>query len=267
MDWKIYEVEHGIYRIQFKKSSVHVYLIRGSKLGLLIDTGCGGKGLRSFIEQQFTIPCIVVNSHGHFDHIGCNGEFREIYIHEDDLNTLKNHSDSRYIRQFMRILNPASVVLYQQLTRFRMFHPSICYHMIPIQDGYIFNLGNRRIKVIHIPGHSAGSIALYDECSNVLFAGDSICEKLVLLGLPDSCAVHIYHDSIKKLDELLSEDVHIYSNHHTPLVNKQLLKDYLACAKLIINSPQEYKEKSLAGARFLYQEYGRAKITYDVENI
>ena len=51
---------------------VYCTLIKGSELAVLIDTGYGRRDLRDFVEKNISTPYIVMNSHGHPDHIGRN---------------------------------------------------------------------------------------------------------------------------------------------------------------------------------------------------
>ncbi len=45
---------------------------------------------------------------------------------------------------------------------------------VKLKDGDVINIGESRLEVIHVPGHSPGGIALYDKADNVAFVGDSI---------------------------------------------------------------------------------------------
>ena len=48
------------------------------------------------------------------------------------------------------------------------------------------DLGNRSFQVLHLPGHSPGSIGLWEEDSGTLFSGDAIYDGPLLDGLEDS---------------------------------------------------------------------------------
>ena len=43
-----------------------------------------------------------------------------------------------------------------------------------LADGEVIDLGDRHLTVIHTPGHSPGSIALWEEASGTLFSGDAV---------------------------------------------------------------------------------------------
>ena len=48
------------------------------------------------------------------------------------------------------------------------------------------DLGDRQFRVLHLPGHSPDSIALFDEADGLFFSGDAIYDDMLIDGLPDS---------------------------------------------------------------------------------
>lgn len=59
-------------------------LIIGKEKALLIDTGMPKEGFADYVKSITSLPVMVVNSHGHFDHTGNNNQFDEIHIHPAD---------------------------------------------------------------------------------------------------------------------------------------------------------------------------------------
>lgn len=55
-----------------------------------------------------------------------------------------------------------------------------------LQEGDVVDLGDRAFEVLHLPGHSPGSIDLYERSTQTLFSGDAIYDGLLLDTLPDS---------------------------------------------------------------------------------
>ncbi|MCK4714669.1 MAG: MBL fold metallo-hydrolase [Candidatus Aenigmarchaeota archaeon] len=96
----------------------------------------------------------VVNTHGHFDHVGGNGFFfdAKIAIHESDADVVEKGD--------------------QELSFADFFDGSMKAHKIEkrLKDGDEIS----GLKVIHTPGHSPGSICLYDEKNKILFSGDTV---------------------------------------------------------------------------------------------
>lgn len=130
-----------------------MYLVTGSARALLIDAGMGTGDLRSYL-QPFVgdLPLDVCITHGHPDHIAALGQFQAehaVYMHHADLPMLRHFSDHL----------PYAIDL-----------DSIRH----IDEGATFDLGDRRLTVYHIPGHSPGCLALLDETNGILIAGDAI---------------------------------------------------------------------------------------------
>jgi hydroxyacylglutathione hydrolase len=122
-------------------TSVNMYLVVGKEKALLIDTGNPGNITLDDIKALTQLPLLVVNTHAHPDHSGCNSAFGKVYIHEADVEAGKRYSGNA--------------------------------ELIPIEDGYVFDLGGKKLEVIAVPGHTPGSICLLDAQEKLLFGGDT----------------------------------------------------------------------------------------------
>src|SRR5687768_14672474 len=60
----------------------NLYLVEGSDSALLIDTGLGAINLVDFVRKITSLPLIVINTHGHPDHVGSNNQFEKVYAHQ-----------------------------------------------------------------------------------------------------------------------------------------------------------------------------------------
>jgi glyoxylase-like metal-dependent hydrolase (beta-lactamase superfamily II) len=130
-----------------------MYLLTGRRRALLIDAGMGSGDLRGVVEA-FTgaLPLDVVITHGHPDHIARMGQFQadcNVYLHPDDLPLVKLFAERLHYEI--------------DLAKIKELHA-----------GFVFDLGDRKLHVYHLPGHSKGSIVLLDEENGILFAGDAI---------------------------------------------------------------------------------------------
>ena len=71
---------------RFLTTYTNIFLILGSNKSLLIDTGCGLFPLKPIVEELIEDrELFVINTHSHFDHIGSNSEFEEVYIHKNEI--------------------------------------------------------------------------------------------------------------------------------------------------------------------------------------
>lgn len=172
--FEVYSLPGNIYAICEPQhfQEVNAYLILGRDKSLLLDTGMGICDIKSVVEELYQGELMVVNSHFHFDHIGDNCKFDEVYIFDDPYakaaaeRGLPKEALGNQLDEDMFLLGyPAG------------FRPEE-FHIPPykarlIGDGHIFDLGDRRLKVIHTPGHSNDSIMLFDSENGILFTGDS----------------------------------------------------------------------------------------------
>ena len=97
----------------------------------------------------------ILLTHSHFDHASAAGFFKEIAkiaIHEEEV-------------KLMRMQSFAPIFGF----RFKLFDPDII-----LKGGERFDLGETKLEVIHTPGHSPGSICLYEAKKKWLFSGDTV---------------------------------------------------------------------------------------------
>jgi len=134
--------------------SDNMYLIEGADSAMLIDTGLGTANLRSVVEKLTSLPLIVVITHGHPDHAGANYQFEKVYIHPDDSAAARqfNRPEMREAsaKNMIRGEGPSESELYKGKPQNTV--------MIPVREGHVFDLGNRKIRVIEAPGHTPGEI-------------------------------------------------------------------------------------------------------------
>jgi hydroxyacylglutathione hydrolase len=175
--YKVNEVEcvaDGVYRIT-EVHSTHRYLILGDQKALLLDTAYGFEDFRYILRDLTRMPIIVCNSHGDPDHALGNYLFSDVYMHPRDLDILKKN-DNREFKQstldYRLTKEPELSRAVDCSTYLNSSLDKVKYHWI--EEGYIFELGGRKLEVIHIPGHSPGSIALLDRAHHILFSGDTV---------------------------------------------------------------------------------------------
>jgi glyoxylase-like metal-dependent hydrolase (beta-lactamase superfamily II) len=76
-----------------------------------------------------------------------------------------------------------------------------------VDEGDIIDLGDRHFEVLHLPGHSPGSIGLFEAATETLFSGDAIYDGPLLDELPES-NIADYVRTMKRLRELPVRVVH-----------------------------------------------------------
>lgn len=141
----------NIWQIE-EDNSVCCTLVIGSKMAVLIDTGYGARNLRSFVEKNITTPYIVINSHGHPDHIGGNHWFDTVYALKQEWDVIKHFEENE----------PKG------------------YELKEIQIGQNISLGSLNIEVVSLVGHTKGSVGFIVQEEKILIAGDALNERLWL---------------------------------------------------------------------------------------
>jgi glyoxylase-like metal-dependent hydrolase (beta-lactamase superfamily II) len=138
-----------------------------------------------------------------------------------------------------------------------LFYPQL----LPVIDGKIFDLGDRKIEVIHVPGHTPGSICLLDRKDNVVYTGDND-NTLVWLHPQDALPLDIYLKSLKKLNGRAKAFTTLFPGHGEP-IDKAFINDQIACAEQIIAGKCEGKPYDSFVGKGLVCKYNRAQIVYD----
>ena len=220
---KIYEVrepEPGLYRIG--NSGVWMDLIVGTHHALLFDTGYGYGDLKQVIRTLTDKPLYVVNSHGHVDHACGNEAFGGAYIHPLDMDLCRVHNGSQ---MRMSEMDLAQVPPDFDLQAHLRLGPG---ELRPVGEGHCFELGGITCHVVHLPGHTAGSIGLWCPEKRLLFVGDAM-NSFVWLFLPEAQGLSCYIRSLHKAAAL--PFTHMLQSHEPEPVPKRKLWDYLDLAE------------------------------------
>lgn len=150
----------------------NMWLVRGRDRNLLFDTGFGFVSLRDFIGEEISRNLIVVSSHSHCDHIGCNHEFECRCVHSAEATVLANPTAANTIYGPYAVPEMISVPIEAAEIKNHKIAAATATKLL--SHGEVIDLGDRAFEVIHVPGHSPGSIMLYDRRAKVLFSGDTV---------------------------------------------------------------------------------------------
>jgi hydroxyacylglutathione hydrolase len=173
-----------------------IYLIAGTQKALLVDTGWGIGDLEALIRTITDLPLEVVSTHGHPDHVGGGYQFPAIHIPEADLEMLNGCFNAEYRRTTLKHLQAKA---YPPDFNPEQWVNAKLNRLIPIKDGHSFDLGDKRLEVIAIPGHTPGSIALLDREAGILFSGDAVIAGTIWMHLDHSTPLHTCLQSLKQL--------------------------------------------------------------------
>jgi hydroxyacylglutathione hydrolase len=240
----------------------NIYLITGRDSALLIDTGAGIGDLKRFVSTITTLPLIVVNTHSHPDHTGSSFQFDKVYCHKDDAEMIKFFGTKEMRKSTFTNMGGARLA---DSLRIQVKDSLYTMNLVLIKDKHIFNLGDRKIEVVHVPGHTPGSICLLDQKDKYLYTGDND-NILVWLHPQDALPLDIYLKSLEKLQRRDKEFNTLLPGHGDPIDNK-FIGDQVECVKSIISGKCKGDPYDSFVGKGLVCSFKRAKVVYDPAKI
>jgi glyoxylase-like metal-dependent hydrolase (beta-lactamase superfamily II) len=211
--FEVSQLEDGLWVLDEPHGEgVHSYLVEGEQRSVLVDTGLGIGDIREAVSKLSTRPLSVVNTHAHFDHIGGSHLFPGVAAHRDEVRAIEAGVPNE---QLGWVTDPASFlspppVGYDAAS----FHVPAAKVSSVLDDGDVIDLGGRRLEILHTPGHSAGSICLWEAESGLLFSADTVYDGNLFVCLPDS-DFDAYRASMTRL-AALSPRVRLLLTGHGP---------------------------------------------------
>jgi hydroxyacylglutathione hydrolase len=242
-----------------------MYLILGDEKAMLLDTGMGIGDLRKTVETLTSLPLIVVNTHGHPDHAGGNGSFAQAWINFKDLEIMKRMCATEFrandIRRGTQVYGGDTAALLKALIEYKEVE------LLPYDEGAVFDLGRRKFTAIAIPGHTPGSMGLFDAEERILFSGDSVVTTPAWIYLDHSLPIETYCESLLHLRELTS-GVKLFFPGHLPTMTKpDLLDDLIHCSQEILASPGIGKDFATFAGKGLLWSHSKGQIIYDPNKV
>lgn len=201
MTYNIHPVADNVWAMQ-EGTAVSSYLVIGSKAALLIDAGGMLPNMREKVEELTKLPVTVTLTHAHRDHIFCLNQFESACI------------------------DPADI----PLARSGGTDLGDC-KLIPIEEGHIFDLGDRQIEALKLRGHTRGGLAYLDRKNRLLFSGDTINLGPIFMFLPE-CDLDELIAELKRFDAMDTFDL-IFPAHNRHPIGPEKIKDIIACAEAV----------------------------------
>lgn len=194
-----------VAKFEFSLFGINTYVVvdPATKKCAIIDPGMinaeEDQAMLNFINKNGLTVTHIINTHLHVDHAIGNKRAAEMF----NVPVLA-HKDDEFLGARMK----------QQAQMFgiaeRVDDVSITQYL---QDGDVIHIGDGELKVIHVPGHSPGGIALYDAKDGFVIAGDSLFQNSVgRTDLPGGDTKTLIN-AVKSKLLTLPDDTAVFSGH------------------------------------------------------
>ena len=195
--------------------SVRIFLLAGSERALVIDTGISGLDIRALTEAHTRLPCMLLNTHADRDHIAGNAQFREFFLHPSEAAFYRNERHGGGV-------------------------------MRPVFHGDLLDLGGRILEIVHLPGHTPGSVTVLDRRSRCLIGGDPIQEDGNIYMFGPQRDLSAYIAGLERLDRRDDFDF-VYPSHAKERVSRSVIPQLTDGARRILSGALRGRETELHG--------------------
>jgi len=186
---------------------VNCYILAKDKnsRAIIIDPGAEARKIKKVLDSYGLKPAFIVNTHGHYDHIGADDQFGvPVYAHKEEVALLRDPK---------RNLSGLFSLPYRVTAQINI-----------LEEGSLLELDDIQLKVTHMPGHSPGGIALLMQkpTEKIVFTGDSLFRQSIgrsdLEGGNEDLLIRL----IKEKLLVLADDTVIYPGHgHSSTIGEE----------------------------------------------
>lgn len=182
---------------------VRIFILAGSEKALIVDSGMTGLNVIGLARKYTNLPLELLNTHADMDHIAGNGSFRKFFMHPGDIGQFESSFGTGF-------------------------------EILPLSNGMVFDLGNRKLEVIHLPGHTSGSVTILDKENRCLIGGDPIQENGDIYMFGSHRNMKKYIASLQDLMKRANEFDYIYPSHAKIPVSKYIIPQLIEGASKIL---------------------------------
>lgn len=220
---EIIQINNSTWRIE--DDGVRFFLLTGDESALMIDSGMNTPNAKEIVESITNLPITLLNTHCDIDHISGNNAFEEFYIGENEIDYyLKMHNQTSNIKL--------------------------------VKDKEIIDLGNRKLQIINLPGHTPGSIAILDINNRVLIGGDSIQDGRIFM-FGEIRNLNAFIISLQELwNNYQNEFDIVYPSHGSIPIDKNIIPKIIEAAKQIKENKVQGERIEMMSKEITYYDFG-----------
>ena len=217
--FEVYELPGDITAITEPQhlQEVNVFIIKGDDRALVLDTGMGICNIEPLIRELWPGELSVVNCHRHFDHTGNNWRFPEVLV--ADVPEALKQAETGCPHEPLANQADEDMFLFGYPEGFVPGEYCVKpFNAVPVEDGHVFDLGNREVELVYTPGHLEDHLMLYDRREKILFSGDMIYLGAIyvqfssdVMGRSD---ISQYIDSLDKVEAKFPDVSAVYTSHN-----------------------------------------------------
>ena len=206
-------------------NGVRIFLLAGKEKALVVDSGMTKPGVSAEAKKVTDLPLELLNTHADPDHISDNALFPWVYMH------------------------PSELIVYHNIQHAEGSTKAIF-------DGDCIDLGGRILEVIHVPGHTPGSVTLLDREHRCLIGGDPIQEdgRIFMFGVHRDMEAYI--TGLEKVWKREREFDVIYPSHAKLCVEKGIIPKLMQGAKDVMDGKVEGKKAEVHGNEIAVYDIG-----------
>lgn len=178
------------------EENCYVVYDENSRQAMVVDPGDEAERIIAFIDKEKLVPQFIINTHGHWDHIGAVQALKDrygvpFYMHQADAEWFQEPLCSLFGE------NKSGCLAVERT----------------INDGDEIDFAGQILRVIHTPGHTKGGCVLWMESMNAAFTGDTLFKGTVgRTDFPGGSYEEILESVQKKL-ALLPDSCTIFPGH------------------------------------------------------
>ncbi len=197
---EIISIDARTWRIE--DGGVRFFLLAGEERALLVDSGMTVRNARDIAEGLVCVPVELLTTHADPDHIGSVGQFQRFYMHPAEAPNF-----------------------YKTQGRTGEF--------VPVWDGQRMDLGGRELEIVHLPGHTPGSVTVLDLTGRALYGGDPVQDGAIFMFGPQR-EMHAYVEGLRRLETMADRFDRVYPSHASCPVEAAIVPELRRAAERIL---------------------------------